>query len=148
MIFEEYYKKYRTYKKIKKEINDLENKKINLMRMVDVQAIPPKDNIGGVGILEDKMLVYTAELEQVELDLDKNKRIINEIKSQLKEVESELRESKEILDNIYLYKYIEKLKWYQICQKIGYEKTKTYDFINEVELILNKIRITEKNGKI
>ena len=103
MIFEEYYKKYRTYKKIKKEINDLENKKINLMRMVDVQAIPPKDNIGGVGILEDKMLVYTAELEQVELDLDKNKRIINEIKLDNLDLNTKLLVTYQMLKNNYFH---------------------------------------------
>ena len=147
MIFEEYYKKYKSYIKIKKEINELENKKINLMSMVDVQAIPPKDGTGGTNSKADKMLTYAAELEEVEIELEKNKKIIRELKKQLKDKETDLRESKEVLDNIYLYKYIEKLKWYQICTKIGYEKTKTYDLINEVDEILRKIKIAEKNGK-
>ena len=60
----------------------------------------------------------------------------------------ELRESTEDLDKVYLYKYVEKLKWYQICVKIHFEKTKTYELINEVDEKLSKIRIAEKNGKI
>lgn len=148
MIFEEYYRTYRSYRKIKGEINELENKKINLSSMVDIQAIPPKDSIGGSNTKEDKMLMYTAMLEEVETKLFKKKKIIKKLREQLNENELELRESKELLDKVYLYKYIEKLKWYQICTKIGYEKTKTYDFINEVDEILSKIKIAEKNGKI
>lgn len=148
MLYEEYFKKYLKLKKVKGEINKLENKKIFLMSMVDVQAIPPKDSIGGTNTKEDKMLFYTAELEQVELDLIKRKDIVKELKKQLREKEEELRESDEELDKVYLYKYIDKLKWYQICPKIGYEKTKTYDLINEVDENLSKIKIAEKNGKI
>lgn len=148
MIFEEYYRTYRSYRKIKGEINELENKKINLSNMVDIQAIPPKDSIGGINTKEDKLLMYTAMLEEVETKLFKKKKIIKKLREQLKESELELRESKEELDKVYLYKYIEKLKWYQICTKIGYEKSKTYYLINEVDEKLEKIKFVEKNGKI
>lgn len=148
MIFEEYYRTYRSYRKIKGEINELENKKINLSSMVDIQAIPPKDSIGGTNTKEDKLLMYTAMLEEVETKLFKKKKIIKKLREQLKESELELRESKEELDKVYLYKYIEKLKWYQICTKIGYEKSKTYYLINEVDEKLSKIKLVEKNGKI
>ena len=114
MIFEEYYRTYRSYRKIKGEINELENKKINLSSMVDIQAIPPKDGIGGTNTKEDKMLMYTAMLEEVETKLFKKKEMIKKLREQLKESELELRESREDLDKVYLYKYIEKLKWYQI----------------------------------
>lgn len=148
MIFEEYFTKYLKIKKVKKEINQLNNKKINLIGMVDVQAIPPKDSIGGTNTKEDKMLFYAAELEEVESDLIKNKKILEELKRQLIEKEEDLRDSEEVLDRVYLYKYIEKLKWYQIGPKIGYEKTKTYDLINKVDENLSKIKLAEKNGKI
>lgn len=148
MIFEEYYKKYRLFVKIRGEINELENKKINLNSMVDIQAIPPKDSVGGTNTKEDKMLMYTAMLEELEIKLLKKKKIIKELRTQLREIEQELSESKEILDKVYLYKYIEKLKWYQICKKIGYEKSKTYYLINEIDEKLSKIKLVEKNGKI
>lgn len=148
MLFEEYFEKILKLKKTKKEINKLDNKKIDLMRLVDIQAIQPKDNLGGTNSKEDKMLLYTAELEIVEKKLAKEKRILKELKKQIKEKEEDLRESSEILDKVYLYKYIDNLKYYQIGIKIGYEKTKTYNLINRVDEILEKIRSTEKNGKI
>lgn len=147
MIFEEYYKKYRIYKRTTKEVNDLDNKRINLMSMVGLQS-PSTDNAGGNNSQKDKMALYVAELEAVESNLLKKKKIIEEIKLQLKEKEEDLRESKEILDKVYLYKYVDNLKYYQIGTKIGYEKSKTYNLINEVDEILKKIKLTEKNGKI
>ena len=146
MIFEEYYKKYRIFVKIRGEINDLEIEKIKLDNMVDIQAVPPKESIG-TGSKVDTMLIYTAKKEELETKLFRKKNLIKEIRSQLREKEEELRCSNNILDKVYLYKYVEKLKWYEICRKIGYEKTKTYDFINEVDEILSKIRIAEKKEK-
>ena len=147
MIYEEYYKKFRNYGQIKKEINDLENKKISLMRMADIQAIAPKDG-NGINNDKDKFGIYLAELEEVENILIKDKKVLEELKKQLKEKEKELRESKEILDKVYLYKYLYKMKYLQIAPKIGYEKTKTYDLINEVAKNLEKIAFAEKNGKM
>lgn len=146
MIFEEHYKKYRIFVKIRGEINDLEIEKIKLDNMVDIQAVPPKESIGSNSKV-DTMLIYTAKKEELETKLFKKKNLIKEVRAQLREKEEDLKVSKERLDKVYLYKYIEKLKWYEICRKIGYEKTKTYEFINEVDTILSKIRITEKKEK-
>lgn len=147
MIYEEHYLKCLKYKKTKKEINTLENKKISLMSMVDLQAVPPKEVIG-TNTKEDKMLKYVEELEETEISIEKNKKIEEEIKIQLKEKEKDLRKSKELLDKVYLYKYLEHLNYYQVAIKINYGKTKTYDLINEIAENLEKIKIAEKNGKL
>ena len=105
--------------------------------MVDIQAIPPKDSIGGTNTKEDKLLMYTAMLEEVETKLFKKKKIIKELKEQLRETEKELRESTEDLDKVYLYKYVEKLKWYQICVKIHFEKTKIKKICGKFQLFLS-----------
>ncbi len=146
MIFEEYCKKLKKLKKEKNKLNKLENKKISLMGMVDVKAIAPKNSIGG-NALEDKMMKYASELEELEMKISKCKKILLEIQNQLEIKENELRESSELLDLVYLYKYIDKLKYYQIAKKIGYGKTKTYDLINELDKNLLKIKSAEKNGK-
>lgn len=146
MIFEEHCKKIKLLTKEKRKLNKLENKKINLMGMVDIKAIAPKNSIGGTG-LEDKMMKYASELEEIEMKISKCKIILLEIQNQLKIKENELRESSELLDLVYLYKYIDKLKYYQIAKKIGYGKTKTYDLINELDKNLLKIKSTEKSGK-
>lgn len=148
MLYEEFYRKYLKLKKVKRDINKLEDKKISLMSMVDVTAIAPKETSGSTNTKEDKMMKYCSELEETEINLKKKRILEEEIKKQLTEKEQELRKSDEILDKVYLYQYIEHLKWYQIAKKINYGKTKTYDFINEIEKKLQEIKSAEKNGKI
>lgn len=147
MIYEEYYQKYLDYKKTRKIINDLENKRLSLISMVDVQSTTP--NTGRVSSKkEDKFLIYTGELEEVELLIQNNQKVLDLIIKRLETIETELRNSDEILDKVYLYKYIDHLKYYQIAVKIGYEKTKTYDLINDIKLKISEInQFTEKNGK-
>ena len=147
MIYEEYYKKYRKFRSVKQEINRLENKKVSLMGMADIKAIAPKDS-DGTSSDKDRIGVYLGELEEVEQNLIKQKHILKEIKNQLEEKEAELRDSHEVLDKVYLYKYIEKMKYYQIAIKTGYEKSSIYNFINQISKRLEIIITLEKNGKI
>lgn len=151
MIYEEYYSKYLDYKKTIKEIHILEDKKVSLMNMVDVKATNPEDDPNTIKIFEDKVANYVAELEITESNLKKKENIKSELKTQLKKKEEELRESNETLDKIYLYKYIERLKYFQICKKINYEKSSLYNFLDIIKKSLKIIRDNkslEKNGKI
>ena len=149
MVFEEYYKKYLILKKIKKEINDLENNKISLMSLVGIRSSSASFNPSHSNNIKDKMLIYSSELEQIELNLKIKKEIRNEIVNQLDDIEKDLLNSKEILDKIYYYKYIEKLKYSQICKIIHYEKSSFYNFLETINKKLNEIRKSclEKNGK-
>lgn len=146
MIYEEYYRKYLKYKKIYTEVNKLENKRIEILGLVDIQS-SSTNNLGSNNSENDKMTNYLIQLEKTEKKLSYKKRILKEVKEQLKEKESELRESKEELDRVYLYKYIDRLKWYQVATKISYGKTKVYELINEIDKNLAKIKSAEKNGK-
>ena len=147
MIYEEYYKKYYDYRKNNKEKNDLENKKVQLIGLVDVKSSSTK-NGNYSNQKEDKFLFYTAELEETELKIYQKDKILEELKTQLKTKENELRESKDVLDKVYLYKYIDKLKYYQISKKIKYSKSRTYDFINEVDKNIEKIKKMKSSEKI
>ena len=151
MIYEEYYSKYLDYKENRKEIHRLEDRKISLINRVGLKANNPGNDPGTITIFEDKVGNYVAELELTEFDLKKKQYIRDELKKQLDKKEEELRDSKEILDRIYLYKYIENLKYYQICKKINYEKSSFYKFMDIIDKSLKKIRdikSTEKNGKV
>ena len=147
MIYKEYYKKYYDYKKIKIEKDDLENKKVELIGLVEIKS-SSSQNGGYSTKKEDKFLIYTAELEEVELKILQKNKVLEELKNQLKTKENELRESKDIYDKVFLYKYIDKLKYYQISAKIKYEKSRTYDFINEVDKNVEKIRKMKSSEKI
>ena len=149
MIYEEYYKKYLELRKTKDKINKLENKKISLMSLVDVKSATGKGIIDSSNKNTDKFLIYSSEIEQVELTLNYLKKDLIEIKKQLEEKEIELKNSQETFDKIYYYKYINRLKYSQICEKIHYEKSSFYKFLDIINKRLNELKniSSEKNGK-
>ncbi len=146
MIYEEHYKKYLEHRDTKQEINELQNKKISLLRMVDLQALSPKNGEGS-NVKEDKMLFYASELEETETEIQNKKKILSELKEQLKEKESDLKQSDELLDKTYYYKYIKKYKWYQLCTALNFGKTRMYEITHELDENLSKNKRAEKSGK-
>ncbi len=149
MIYEEYYEKYLELRKTKDKINKLENKKISLMSLVDVKSVTGKDIVTLTNTNTDKFLLYSSEIEEVEEKIIYKRDLLNEIKKQLDEKEIELKNSQETLDKVYYYKYINRLKYSQICEKINYEKSSFYKFLNTINKRLSEIKkkSSEKNGK-
>ena len=149
MIYEEYYEKYLELRKTRDKINKLENKKISLMSLVDVKSATGKDIVAISNTNTDKFLLYSSEIEEVEEKLSYLRKLLDEIKKQLTEKEEELKNSMETLDKIYYYKYINRLKYSQICEKINYEKSSFYKFLNTINKRLSEIKkkSSEKNGK-
>lgn len=149
MIYEEYYEKYLELRKTRDKINKLENKKISLMSLVDVKSATGKDIVAISNNNTDKFLLYSSEIEEVEEKLSYLRKLLDEIKKQLTEKEEELKNSMETLDKIYYYKYINRLKYSQICEKINYEKSSFYKFLNTINKRLSEIKkkSSEKNGK-
>lgn len=149
MIYEEYYEKYLELRKTRDKINKLENKKISLMSLVDVKSATGKDIVAISNTNTDKFLLYSSEIEEVEEKLSYLRKLLDEIKKQLTEKEEELKNSMETLDKIYYYKYINRLKYSQICEKINYEKSSFYKFLNTINKRLSEIKkkCSEKNGK-
>lgn len=146
MIYGEYYKKYLDYKKIRKEKIDLENKKIQLIGIVDIKAATTK-NSSRSNKKEDKLLFYTAELEETELNIQQKVLALEEIKKQLKDKVLELKKSDELLDKVYYYKYIKKYKWYQLCMVLNFGKTRMYEITHKLDDKLLEIKRAEKSGK-
>lgn len=147
MIYEEYYRKYLSLKKVKEKINRLESKKITLMSSSEIKSSDPSKDTIKTNTIGDVIGNCVAELELIEQNLQRENNLKKEILGQLSKKEEELRESKEILDKIYLYKFIDRMKYHQICKKINYEKSSFYNFLDEVEKKLKEIRRLEKNGK-
>lgn len=149
MIYEEYYEKYLELRKTKDKINKLENKKISLMSLVDVKSATGKDIVTLTNTNTDKFLLYSSEIEEVEEKIIYKRDLLKEIKKQLDEKEEELKKSHETLDKVYYYKYINRLKYSQICEKINYEKSSFYKFLNTINKRLSEIKkkSSEKNGK-
>lgn len=81
----------------------------------------------------DKFLNYTIRIQEIDSEIDVRKNLYGNLSYRLKLKEIELRNSKELLDRIYTYRYLDKLKVKVIGIKIRYGKSQTYDYITKIK---------------
>lgn len=137
-LFLEYYAIYKKYREANDDYQDALDKKAQLFYDTQPKSVKPKEIITHLTPNSDKFLNYSADLQVIECELEKTRNILGIRELQLKLKEKELRESKEILDIVYLMYYIEKRKVKHIAYKMNYGKSRIYEFIDEIEKKLKK----------
>lgn len=80
-----------------------------------------------------KQLNYTLLLEKIEKKIDNQRELLKNREERLKLKEIELRASKEILDRVYVYCYLDHLKVSKFYRLIGYSKAQVYRKIEEIK---------------
>lgn len=139
IVYEKYKNKY--YKTLQR-YNDILDEKERLFLITQPKSIPfNKINVEG-GIKNDIFQEYLIKADEknfekrtkeTELLLIKRKKLLN-IK------EKELRESKEWIDKLYVYKYLENLKIKKILNLIPYSESQIYRMLGEIEKNKKMIR--------
>ncbi len=78
---------------------------------------------------------YLMEVEKKQLDqkLEEARKIVDERYKYLKTKELELRASKDWVDKIYVYRFIEQLPVKTILHLIPYQEAQIYRIINEIK---------------
>lgn len=99
------------------------------------------------GVPSDKFYEYVKEKEekQIDLRLTEARSILNDRERLTKLKLEELLESKNIYDKVYVCKYIEGLKNYQIAKKISYSEAQIYRIL---KIIRKNINMIENERKI
>lgn len=82
--------------------------------------------------LFDEYLIK-VEKKQLDLKLKEAQKLVDTRYKLLKEKELDLRNSKEWIDKIYVYKFIEKLPVKAIIHLIPYEEAQIYRIITEIK---------------
>lgn len=93
----------------------------------------------------DKFLNYTIRIQEIDSEIDVRKNLYGNLSYRLKLKEIELRNSKELLDRIYTYRYLDKSKVKVIGIKIRYGKSQTYDYITKIKNMIENAT-SEKIG--
>lgn len=131
-LFIEHYKLNEEYKEAEKEFEKALAKKSQLMYSV----LPKSANFENElvkGSSSNKFLNYTIKMEEVdkEINVRRNLRDVLEYRLKLKEIE--LNNSSNILDKVYLLKYVDERKVRYICIKTNYSKTQIYRILEEIK---------------
>ncbi len=136
-LFIEHYKLNEEYKEAKKEFDKALEKKSQLLYSV----VPKSANFENElvkGSSSNKFLNYTIKMEEIdkEINVRRNLRDVLEYRLKLKEIE--LNNSSNILDKIYLLKYVKNMKVRYIAIKTNYSKRRIYDFINDIRKMIKE----------
>ena len=136
-LFVEHYRLNEEYKEAKKEFEKALAKKSQLLYSV----VPKSANFENElvkGSSSNKFLNYTIKMEEIdkEINVRRNLRDVLEYRLKLKEIE--LNNSSNILDKIYLLKYVKNMKVRYIAIKTNYSKRRIYDFINDIRKMIKE----------
>ena len=135
-LFIEHYKLNEEYKEAKKEFEKALAKKSQLLYSV----VPKSANFENElvkGSSSNKFLNYTIKMEEIdkEINVRRNLRDVLEYRLKLKEIE--LNNSSNILDKVYLLRYVDERKVRYICIKTNYSKTQIYRILEEIKKKIN-----------
>ena len=136
-LFIEHYRLNEEYKEAKKEFEKALAKKSQLLYSV----VPKSANFENElvkGSSSNKFLNYTIKMEEIdkEINVRRNLRDVLEYRLKLKEIE--LNNSSNILDKVYLLKYVKNMKVRYIAIKTNYSKRRIYDFINDIRKMIKE----------
>lgn len=131
-LFIEHYKLNEEYKEAKKEFEKALAKKSQLLYSVVPKAANFENELVK-GSSSNKFLNYTIKMEEIdkEINVRRNLRDVLEYRLKLKEIE--LNNSSNILDKVYLLKYVDERKVRYICIKTNYSKTQIYRILEEIK---------------
>lgn len=92
-----------------------------------------KDRVSG-GSYENAFDIYLIEKERKNIDgrLAEAKAIMDERQKLLRLKEGELRDSKEIIDRLYVYRYLDRMKVKRIPGRVGYSRPQVYRMLSEI----------------
>lgn len=130
-IYEEYKNKYYD---TQREYDIILTEKEKLFMLTQPSAVKfDKEPVSG-GITQNVFEKYLMLKEEKRIDqrLEEIKSILDDRERLLKLKEQELKDSTNIQDKIYRYRYIDKLKVYKIAKMVGYSEPQIYRILKTI----------------
>lgn len=141
MIYIEYDEYLRRYHDAQRKYNDILTDKEMLFSMTQPKSIDTsKEAIKGGFKPSNAFDGYLILKEEKRIDerLKEAKDILEERLLLLEMKKSELKDSKEILDRVYMCRYVQKMKVCMIASKLNYSEMQIYRFLREIKQHVKK----------
>ena len=134
MLYEEYEIYKSKYYDTQREYDKILTEKEKLFMITQPSAVKfDKEKVFG-GPTEntfDRYLILKEE-KKIEQRLEEIKSILDDRERLLKLKEQELKESTDVRDKIYRYRYIDKMKIYKISKLVGYSDPQVYRILKSI----------------
>ena len=135
MVYPEYEQYKSKYLEIQSKYNEILLEKENLFTKTQPNAITyDKDKVQSCNF-SNSFDDYVIEKEKKRIDerLKEAKHIVDERLYLLRIKEIDLRQSRDKYDRVYVYKYIDGFKIYQIAKVLNYSQSQVYRMIERIE---------------
>lgn len=133
-LFVEYHSLKKEADRLNYELEKLLDKKARIFGMTQPQASDvTKEMFPSAMSSNDKFLLYTIKTEELDKQITNKKNELGVKKYQMKLKLIDLRESKDILNRIYVYKYVDKKKVGKFYRLINYSRAQVYRKLDEIE---------------
>ena len=148
-MYLDYHELLRMYKDAARRYNEALEKKSKLILAV----IPGSSKIKQVMVdssntySELNLINYTAEREEVDELINQSRNTRDMLNYELKKLERKMRETGDVYDKIYCYKWIDGRKPRHFNKLIGFSLSRTYDYITEMKNKLYENVKSENIGK-
>lgn len=138
-IMSSIYATYEEYKKRYYEVQKLYNKILEEKERLFAKTQPQSTKFDKINVdggkssnsFDDYLIV--KEKKQIDKRLEEIKIISNDRKILLDIKESELRNSKEWIDKVYVYKYLDNIRVKKIIHLVPYEEAQVYRMLEEIK---------------
>lgn len=135
MVFKEYEKQKAKYQKAVEIYEGILEEQESLFTRTQPNAITyDKDKVNSSNqsnVLEEYMIA--REKKMIDKRLKDAKEMMCERKYQLKAIETELRESKEHIDVVYVYRFLESMHQQEIADIMNYSKSQVCRILQKIE---------------
>lgn len=132
-LFIEYELLKRECKLAKREYDKALEKKAEYYYSVLPGASDTSKELIKIECTNDKFLNYTIRIQEIDSEIDVRKNLYGNLSYRLKLKEIELRNSKELLDKIYTYRYLDRYKVNKIARLVEYSRAQLYRKLDEID---------------
>lgn len=134
-MYIEYHNLLKKYKKAEKDYYDALEEKSKLILAVMPKASQAKEVMtsGGNASSDSNLIQYASKIDKVDKLINQSRNTRDMLNYELKKMSLEMKDSPDVKDRIYYYKWIKRMSPYKFCWLIGYSKSQIYDYIAEMK---------------
>ena len=138
-MYIEYNELLKKFKKAERNYNEALEKKSELILSVMPGAVKPKEVMVTINTSPDTNLInYTSEIDEVDKLINQSRNTRDMLNYELKKKLNQMKDSGDVYDKIYIYRWIEHKSVYKFYRLVGYSRPQVYRFISEMKEKLYK----------